>query len=75
MKDQQFDLDLTPGMMSDLNINKNFLLSRGIHCTKYCNIQAKGLKDIERRLTDQVQNNMSPSFKGGVYKNKIIRGE
>ena len=34
--DQQFDLDLWP---CDLKINKDHLLSRGIHCTKFGNFQ------------------------------------
>ena len=40
-KDQRFDLDLWPW---DLKINRKHLLSKGIHCTKFGNFQAKGVK-------------------------------
>ena len=39
---QHFDLDLWP---CDLNIYWGNLLSRGIHCTKFNNFQAKGSRD------------------------------
>ena len=41
---QLFDLDL----WHDLYINKDYLLSRGIHYTKFGNLPAKGSRDIER---------------------------
>ena len=42
-KDQQFDLDFWP---CNLKINRELLLSRGIHCTKFGNFQAQESKDI-----------------------------
>ena len=71
-KGQQFHLDL---WQCDLKINRGHLLSRGIHCTKFGNFQAKRSKDIEKTSlglqTDrQVQNNMLPFYKGG-HKNML----
>ena len=45
--DQQNDFDL---WSCDLKINRKHLISRDIHCTQFCNFQAKGSKDIERTL-------------------------
>ena len=42
-KGQQSDLDLRP---CDLKINREQLLSKGIHYTTFSNFQTKGSKDI-----------------------------
>lgn len=44
-KDLQFDFELWP---CDQNINRNHKISRGIHCTKYGNFLAKGLRNNKR---------------------------
>ena len=43
LKDQQFDLDLCP---CDLKNNRDHLLARGIHCTKFGNFQGYWVDNI-----------------------------
>ena len=46
-KDLQFDLDLWP---CDLKINRDHLLLRSIHYTKFGDFQGKGSNDIEQTM-------------------------
>ena len=73
-QNQHFSLEIWP---YELKINREHILSRGIHCTKFGNFQWKESKDIEqtslgpqtkRQPNWQMQNNMPPFFKGGQKK-------
>ena len=68
-KGQQSDFDLRP---CDLKINREQLLSRGIHCITFVNFQTKGSKDIamsRHHLVTGLQNNQ-PTTKQHVQ-NKL----
>ena len=62
-KDLKFDLDLWP---CDLKINRQHLISKVSHCTKFDNSQAKGSKDIEwttlGQQIDKLIDQYVPSF-------------
>ena len=71
---KNLDLDLWP---CELNINRGYLLYRGIHCTKFSIFPAKRSREIEHPLLSlqtnrQVQNNMPPFFKGGIKRKTFI---
>ena len=77
-EDQQFDLHL---WKRDQKINREHLLSNGIHFTKFGNFLAElskniewtllGLHPINRSDDQQVQSNLSPFFKEGHKKKNV----